>query len=182
MKTVLANLGLYETHLTQERKKHDFCNFHMTINYILLFWCWHFWNKQDEIWKEKNLTPPTLKKTWNIITFENPTPKSLSQIFKVSWNFVRYSLNCIFILCSVLQKVAWLKDIKFRSKMWIEKQNKTMTVIWNTKSTASNLLIVPIEVYWIAWIRWWINVAFYFKIVICHVKLRVIYEKHYSNF
>ena len=52
---------------TNERTRHastttwidtqnDFCNFHTTINYILLFWCWHFKNKKKDWmknWKKK---------------------------------------------------------------------------------------------------------------------------------
>ena len=38
--------------------QNDFCNFHTTINYILLFWCWHFKNKKKlkdwmKNWKKK---------------------------------------------------------------------------------------------------------------------------------
>ena len=181
MKTVLANLGLYEH--TWHKKKKKNTTFAISIWLLIIFYYFGvgIFETNKNLKGKKIIPLPTLIKHEILLPLKTPPPKSLSQIFKVSWNFVRYSLNCIFILCSVLQKVAWLKDIKLRGKMWIEK-NKTLTVIWNTKSTASNLLIVPIEVYWIAWIRWWINVAFYFMIVICHVKLRVIYEKHYSNF
>ena len=91
--------------------QNDFCNFHTTINYILLFWCWHFKNKKkierlneklkekkadflSKLWKMKKILPPphpSLKAPYP------PTTPLLNE-FKVSLLF-RYSLtNCLFYL------------------------------------------------------------------------------------
>jgi len=93
--------------------QNDFCNFHTTINYILLFWCWHFKNKKN--WKiewkierkkrKKSRFPLKVMKNEKNITTPHPSLKPpyppttpLLNEFKVSLLF-RYSLtNCLFYL------------------------------------------------------------------------------------
>ena len=93
--------------------QNDFCNFHTTINYILLFWCWHFKNKKKlKDWmkncKKKERKADFLSKLWKMkknITNPHPSLKApyppntpLLNEFKVSLLF-RYSLtNCLFYL------------------------------------------------------------------------------------
>ena len=94
--------------------QNDFCNFHTTINYILLFWCWHFknkkklkdwmknWKKKKErkadflskLWKMKKILPtphPSLKTPYP------PTTPLLNE-FKVSLLFRYFLTNCLFYL------------------------------------------------------------------------------------
>ena len=61
--------------------QNDFCNFHTTINYILLFWCWHFKNKKKlkdwmKNWKkkkkEKQISSQSYEKWKNITPSPHP--------------------------------------------------------------------------------------------------------------